>query len=294
MGQWAALALVVVWGLAAAGAGKKRRRFALALWAVGSVGLLLAAAGPYELRKTVAVLLMPLGLVWAGCAFLAVRLGRSGNSRGAVGAWVLFLALGLVGSVPAGVVTCRWLEAPFAGGNPLAAGPFDAVVVLGGDLGVDDVGSPTLGWSGERVALGARLYLAGRTELLAATGPWVRRGGTAVSVAEATRDYWSMLGVPPEGTLAFTGPRTTRDEILRTAREARARGWKRVGLVSSAWHLRRATRLARRAGLQVTPLAADRLGIMPPGGIRYAIPQAAGVMRTEHAAWELLGMLAGR
>ncbi len=272
---------------------RRFRRAAIGLWLLISVGALGATAGPFELRKTVGLLAMPLGLLWIGSGALAVTLGRRERRRAAVGAWLVFLGLAAVGSVPLGTVAARFLEQPYVGQSPLQGEPFEVVVVLSGGLSVRPDGNVALGSSGERVMLGMQLFLRGKTQLLVATGPEVRCDRKTVSVAAATCAYWHSVGVPAGSTLALTGPRTTGEEIERIAAEARKRGWNRIGLVTSAWHLRRAMRLAERAGLPMTPLAADRLGTFSNAGLRLIVPQAEGVMKNQSVCWELLGMMTG-
>lgn len=284
---------VVISGALVARARRRFRWVALVLWLLVSAGALGATAGLFELRKTVGLLVMPLGLSWIGTGVLAVTLGQRGRRRAAVGAWLVFLGLAAAGSVPLGTVAAHVLEQPYVSQHPFRGEPFDVVVVLSGGLSVNPDGHVELGSSGERVMLGAQLFLCGRAQLLVATGPEVCCDKGSLSAAAATCEYWQSVGVPADSTLALTGPRTTGEEIERIAAEARERDWSRIGLVTSAWHLRRAMRLAERTGLRLTPLPADRLGTFSNGGLRLIVPQAEGVMKNQSVCWELLGMLTG-
>ena len=128
------------------------------------------------------------------------------------------------------------------------------------ELGVeeeDPLGGPQLGMSGDRVLLAARLWHAGKTQFLVASG-------------------------------------CSRDEVA-AYRTLQARfGWRRMGLISSAWHLPRAMGLAGRAGLPVTPLGADWRGRRHPLQVRTLVPQAEGFIYVHWACWEHLGRWVGR
>jgi uncharacterized SAM-binding protein YcdF (DUF218 family) len=54
---------------------------------------------------------------------------------------------------------------------------------------------------------------------------------------------------------------TTHDEALSAARLAHRYGWKKIALVTSAYHMDRALGVFRRAGLQVEPVGCDFRGL---------------------------------
>ena len=271
------------------------RRGAWLVWGVGWPALLGVTAGLTELRKAASLCLMPLGLVWMGLGVLAVTAWAGRRHRLAAAAAVLWFGLSLAANVPVGVGLMRLLEAPYAGIDPFAQGRFDAVIVLGGGVREDSSGRIVVEGAGDRAVLAARLYNAGVTPLLVATGPVRRdRDGRRASYPDAVRRLWAGLGVPAAAVLAVEGPRSTSEEIAVTAPLVRQRGWRRVGLVTSAWHLRRALGLCRRAGMDVVPLPADFLGDTRIHGFRALIPEEDGVVRVQLACWELLGAFAGR
>lgn len=266
------------------------------LWGTATATVLLLAAGPYEVRKTLSLVVMPLGLVWLGLGGMAAAAWRQRRSRLAAAAGVLWLGLTMAGSVPLGGLLVGLLQKPFVGTDPFQAGSFDAVAVLGGGVALDRAGRiAVVRQAGDRVILGARLYNTRHTNLLIATGPILKlKAGAEVSYPAAVRSLWSQLGVPEDHILIVEGPRTTAEEIVRLARLVRGRHWKRVGLVTSAWHMRRALKLCRRQRLDVTPLAADFVAHDDPIRLRAIVPQEEGVSLVQLASWELLGTVAGR
>jgi uncharacterized SAM-binding protein YcdF (DUF218 family) len=262
------------------------------------VAVLLALAvllspGAFELRKFVGACLMPAGLVWLGLLALARVLARRAERWLAGAALGLWLLLTVAGNVWLGSAALHWLQRGYTL-DPFEQGPFDAVVVLGGGVDVSDDGAPTLTAAGDRVVLAARLYHSGRTRVLAATGPFVRlAGATVTSTAAATATIWRQLDIPADSIVALEGPRATTDEVLAIKEAVAAHGWRRVGLLTSAWHLRRAMGLCRRFGVEAAPLPADPVS-KPRAKLRWVVPQEVGFQRVQDACWEILGALAGR
>ena len=297
----ASLALIVL--AVALGRGLLRRRAASAGWRkilgwlTVAVLLLLAAAvspGDYELRKFVGACLMPAGLVWLGLILFSRVLAQRIARPFAGAAFALWLLYTLAGNAWFGGAVLAWLQRGYVALDPFGQGQFDAVLVLGGGVDVRDDGRPMLTAAGDRAVLAVRLFRAGKTPLLVTSGPYLPLpGGGATSTAAATAAIWRQLGVPEESIVLLEGPRTTTDEVLALKTAAAERGWRRVGLLSSAWHLRRAMGLCRRFGVAVTPLPSDAVRL-PQVRLRWLVPQDIGFFQVQAACWELLGALAGR
>lgn len=288
---------VLIGGLAALrlGSGPRWQGWTAAAGSIGIALIALAIApGELLLRKAVAACLMPAGLVWVGLAALAVTLWRRGLRRPATAAAGLFILYTAAGNPVLGGALLSILERPYAPVDPLRVGRFDAVIALGGGASLREDGEPTLGCSADRILLAARLYREGAAATLVCSGPYVllpdgRRAGDP----EATEAVWVELGVPADRIVRLDGPATTSEEIPAFRDLAARRGWRRVGIVTSAWHLRRAMRLAARAGLDATPLPADRHEYRE-GFWRWIVPQDSGFRLVQTACWEFLGGLAGR
>jgi len=105
----------------------------------------------------------------------------------------------------------------------------DAALVLSGD--VDYL----------RAARAAALYRARAVPLLVVTG-----AGVGGDNAEALRDECVRLGVPRDRILLEAASTSTRENMLFVAPLLRARGLRRVALVTSDLHMGRAERAARR------------------------------------------------
>jgi uncharacterized SAM-binding protein YcdF (DUF218 family) len=102
------------------------------------------------------------------------------------------------------------------------------------------------------------------------------------------------LGVPHDAIIPLPGPLNTSEEIAKLDTLVHENGWKRVGLITSAMHLRRAMKLAERRGLALEPIGSDFRASVPPAQLQFLLPTAAGVMRVKLALWERLGAAVGR
>ena len=244
------------------------------------------------LQKAIASLLMPAGLVWLVLA-LACLLMRSKRERYIVG--TIFIAFTLMGNSWIGFWAIRSLERPFVGIDPLAARePYDAVLVLSGGSSLNPGGSAQLGPAGDRIRVGVAVHRAGLAGVLVASGSGIEGFTPARELDAETAALWQQLGVPAEAILQLPGPRNTKEEVLAHRDLIRERGWSRVGLVTSAWHLRRALALCERSGVAVEPLPADVAGEPATARFLWLVPTVEGLYATQRAMWEYLGAAFGR
>lgn len=74
--------------------------------------------------------------------------------------------------------------------------------------------------------------------------------------AEVMAEWLLARGIPRERLILERESLTTRQNARKVAEVLVARGWRRIGLVTSDFHMRRATRLFRREGMKVEPFGA--------------------------------------
>jgi len=254
-----------------------------------------AAAWPDLLyvQKTLTALAMPCGLIW----LLLVGATVLGWQRRRAWLWnvlSLLLLYTLAGNNVVVSVLTAWLQQPFAAIDPLDAGDFEAIVVLGGGASERPGGYMQVNGSGDRVVLAARLYHAGRTPILVAAGndpSWLR--SRAVQFDEPTRVIWRQLRIPDDAMTSMFG-RNTREEIIALHGLVEERQWRRVGLITSAWHMRRAMRLARTHEVAVDPLPADFRGGEVTWSSLSLIPDGGSMRDIQFGVKELLAMAVGR
>lgn len=130
------------------------------------------------------------------------------------------------------------------------AAPFDAAIVLGAMLRPDGSPSPAME---RRVARGVALLAEGRVRHLLMSGGPV---GHPTPEAWAMRDLALAVGVPAAQIVVEDRSRNTIENARLSAPLAAARGWRRLLVVSDAYHLPRALYVFRRFGLSVHPAAA--------------------------------------
>jgi len=262
-------------------------------WGAG-VGLVLALVLlliDLDAQKMATRLASPLGLAWLVLFGLALDLLR--NRRwwpgGLAGGCWLLLTLGGNAWISACLLGTLERSVP-----PAQARSWDAVAVLGGGTAMGDNGEVQLGDSGDRLRVAHALLREERTPLLVAVGSGFYGGPARRDLAAETARVWSGWGTPPEGMLLIPGVVNTRQEIIRLAEEARARGWKRIAIVSSAWHLPRALALARRFGLPADGIPADSRARLPSASPAFLVPGGAALHDTQLWCTEVLGRMVGR
>lgn len=134
----------------------------------------------------------------------------------------------------------------------------DVICILGGGMGANTNNCiyADMSSGADRVWHGARLYKAGKAPVITLSG-----GGVRETTAPLLKDF----GVPESALVFLDSAKNTEDEaalIVQAIKAMKIRGegdqaMPKVLLVTSAWHMRRAEMLFRRAGLDVIPAATD-------------------------------------
>jgi uncharacterized SAM-binding protein YcdF (DUF218 family) len=187
-----------------------------------------------------------------------------------------------------------WLESFYPALKISEAGPADAIVVLGGILGPKAAPGYVTNWSesSERYDGGVALLRAGRARVLLFTGarmPWEKRAKTLEG--EDLRAIAVSQGVPAEQILVTREISNTREEARAVAEMARVRGWKKIIVVTTAWHMPRAARLFRSAGVDIIPFPVDyRCDQVRALAAVDFLPKADALGMTETALRECYGI----
>lgn len=135
----------------------------------------------------------------------------------------------------------------------MSAGPvdgFDAAFVLGAMVRPDGSPSPAMA---RRVAHGVRLAAEGRVEHLVMSGAAV---GYPVPEARIMADLAMAAGLGPERVILEEQAPNTIGNARYCKALAEQRGWRRMLLVTDAFHMPRALYAFRRLGLRVRPAPA--------------------------------------
>jgi uncharacterized SAM-binding protein YcdF (DUF218 family) len=231
-------------------------------------------------NKLLPVFVLPIGIV-----VLLVLLAAWKKWR-----WAALLAAAVLLAGSTGVVAnalLRPLENAYPARSVGSLPEADAVLVLGGVMSpVKEVGLiPEWAESVERFEAGVQIVQREKARRLLFTGDPRGSEGTALLREALER------GVPRERTAVIGAVGNTADEAAQLKRYAAQHGLKRVVLVTSAWHLPRAMRLFKGAGVELVPFPVDYRGL-PNRLLPYLdwIPNAGALQKTELALRECYGM----
>jgi uncharacterized SAM-binding protein YcdF (DUF218 family) len=168
-------------------------------------------------------------------------------------------SLAVLGGLQLAVVftpaTKWWLDALT---GPWGTPEGDVLVVLGGDQVETGAAGRATNW---RCFHAAQLWRRGHFERVLVSG------AGDPPVAEQMKMLLVAAGVPEQAIATETRSHTTRENAVEVAQLSRARP-ERIALVSSDYHMRRATGAFKRAGVAVTPCPA-------PDGIKQYLRLAS-------------------
>ena len=177
----------------------------------------------------------------------------------------------------------------------------DAIVVLSAGRTQAPGNAEVSEWAdADRFFAGVELYTAGKAPLLVFTAGWARWDADVSVENDVLFQYAQELGIPGDRLL-------TTAEVINTDSEARAvavllrnmRGnplnkasRPRILLVTSAFHMRRASMLFNRAGLDTVPFPVDfQASDVGQVNLLSFLPNAGSLAQTERALRELYGTL---
>lgn len=246
-------------------------------------------------EKIATALAMPCGLIWylLICGIAVTWNGQHRRTAGLLfGTWLL---LTIVGSGLSASLMSKNIEGPYLDIHPLQEEPFDVIVLLGGGA---FTGGNGRNQASDRVVLPAQMYHAGLVQQIICTGRAIKElDRQAQDPADVSADILMKLGVP-ESAISMVGGRTTAEEMVELGQRF-GDSKERIGLVTSAWHLRRAMRLAERNGFHPDPLPSHFYA--PPHGRRTigqlilsVIPDGEALFKNQAILKEYLGALVGR
>lgn len=169
----------------------------------------------------------------------------------------------LFGATPLPAWLQAGLEKPYAGVKIADLPAADAIVMLGGMLSpsTNDVFGMQFSFTVDRAIAAAELVRQGKAENLVLGGGGWENGPPGVVESDLLLPWLRAWKLTPKRVFQLRGCLNTHDEALATRKLADEHGWKRIILVTSAAHMRRAEGVFRRAGLDVICFAADFSGM---------------------------------
>lgn len=253
----------------------------------------------YLLSKLLPLLVLPFGL-----SLLLLLVGLIGRWR-----WPLIIALLLLWVFSLGLVSqglWRWLEAPWQRQAATAAPNADAIVVLsGGRHPAPGIARVSEWVDPDRFLAGVDLYRAGKAPRLLFTGGVSPFRHGQPPEGQLYLQEAKQLGIPAT-VIASTPPVINTSEEAIAIRRVFERipsppsvSSKRILLVTSAFHMRRAKRLFERQGFQVFPYPVDFQARGSWAGPVWSdptqwLPTARSLEGSSRALRELIGRLVYR
>ncbi|TWT53491.1 hypothetical protein Pla22_11200 [Rubripirellula amarantea] len=260
------------------------------------VGATLLLNGTDKATRTATSICMPIGVLWLGLLTLGIAAWLSGHRMTSA----LFLTLFLFVSITANsAVADRMISLIEWHATKVTAtkeSPYRMAVVLGGGTSVRAGGTAEVNNEGERLVSAAQLWHAGLTQAIVATGASPDGDYHAKDV---TAELLVSLGVPNDVIFKIDGQNTSQEMMyLRALLNDPPARFPEKGtavLITSAFHMRRAMRLADGQRLDLEPhpvsFSVDRKRDFTPAVI---VPTAPAVEQFSVALKEILAEVVGR
>jgi len=246
-------------------------------------------------EKVATAAVMPLSViifVLFGLGLFFIR-----NAKWSIGLGLVFQAT--VTWIGASPIISNWimndLESRGQSQMPTAEDQVDCVVILGGGTGMTPDLRPQFANSGDRIGLAIRLYHAGAIKKIVVTGTTLPGTEDEYTKDPSSQSKQLLIESNVDESVITTIQGINTTEELRSLK-ARPELWegKRCGLITSAFHLPRAMRLAAAQGLNLIPIAADYRSTRSEFNSRQLLPSGEALNTIELAIKEHLGMLLGR
>ena len=238
-------------------------------------------------NKLLPIFVLPLGWV---VILLVVGLLRRNRWPFIAALAVLYISsMPVVGTWLTHRIESRYPAVPIA-----QAETADAIVPLGGIFGAAtcDGCLSNMGEAGERLEAGIVLWQQKKAPWLVFTGgriPWSKQLEVE---GEASKRAAVARGIPADKVLVTGEVGNTLDEAHAVAKLMRERGWRKIILVTSAWHMPRSAHLFRKAGVDFVPFPVDfQTGPNATTTLLDFLPRAEGLQRTESVLREWYGIL---
>jgi uncharacterized SAM-binding protein YcdF (DUF218 family) len=247
--------------------------------------------GRNSLQGVLMSLATPLGVIWLLLILAGYWVTAWRVKLAMLLVWGTWLALTLAGSSYFSNWLITSLERPYLNSNPFAIEKLDVAIVLGGGTDTTPAGVPQLALVGDRLALAARMYHAGKVDTIIVTG--LRRGALApneMELYDESKNILVGLKVPEANIVPLKLGKDTSEEIQGLKQWLSDKEPLRVGVVTSAWHMPRTMMLARRHQATVIPVPANFLSEPLRPGPGMLIPNGLCLLTTQLGVKEYLGL----
>jgi len=240
-----------------------------------------------DLLHQLLYLLEPIGFVWFCLLVLTGALWWKRQRRFAVVTGFVAIVVTVVGSTSLSGSLLGSLERPYAGVEIEKLPTADAIVLLGGGASPSryETSGVHLTPAGDRLVIAHAVFKLNKAPVLLLGGNANKLDGVIRFESEIVRDLFLTWGIPKEAMIPLGSNADTHDEALKVRALATERGWRRVLLVTSANHQRRASATFRAQGLEVISVPCNFLTNVSnaPGEPGFSVPRYDGFVKM--ATW---------
>lgn len=265
-----------------------------------TAGLLLAATGLISgqtmFEKSLIALASPVGMVWLLLMVLIYFGFLFRQPFFALLALLCWMLLTVFGNSFVANQLIYWLEKPYLETSVATLEKLDVVFVLGGGTTSNLQGQAQAGCSGDRIVTAAKLFHDDQVALIVCTGQqWNRVSELDLHPHEEAARLLAGLDIPESAIAMIAGSNTAEEmQLAATFIEQQQLSNRRIGIITSAFHLNRAERLARKQGLNPIMIPSDfRSGFFTTGP-NLLIPSAASLDQSGLCLKEYLARWLGR
>ena len=170
----------------------------------------------------------------------------------------------------------------------------DAIVVLAGMVNSKSHRGdrPEFVSSVDRILLGEELLRAQKAPVLLLSGGSGFLVQSGESESRELARWLERRGVASGSIVVEADSRNTAENARETVKIARSRGWSRLILVTSAFHMPRSVLCFRKQGLEVVPAPVDYYTFTEFPGPEALVPAADGISVSTLALKEYVGLVA--
>ena len=244
--------------------------------------------------RSAMTLLEPIGFVWGCLVVLTVLLIRKQRKRLAAALGALAVFIWIVGATPLPGSLLASLERPWVGVKRADLPTADAIVLLGGFSAPsrEEVGRLHFNQSADRAVTALELIRLEKSKALVVGGSAVTVDGEPFAEADLFKGIIASWKSGEPEVISLGGCKNTRHEAEKVAKLALERGWKRVLLVTSASHMKRAAGVFRTTtSLEIIPAPSAFLTSVSiiTADSTDIVPRAAGFAKLENYLHEQIG-----
>ena len=216
-----------------------------------------------------------------------VSLGRGKKRSGPIILPVTFLVLYIVSISPVSNALCYIIEKDYLLQNNAGVDYLDIVVVLGGGVSDNQYLPETIpsDKTASRLLYAVQVFRKTGAKYLVFAG----KGTGRISEAEVMKGVSVRLGVSPYGIKVDPVSRNTWEHAEELNKMFQNKDMK-IGLVTSAYHMKRSERVFRKYFSHVIPLPSDYLYSSSPLSIMTFLPASGNLYKFSTALHEMIGV----